>query len=78
MNFWKALEILKNGWRVSRENWNGKWLFLTLQIPTKLSKMTKPYIYITIPAGSLGYEKEELMPWLPSQTDLLWDDWLEV
>ena len=73
-NFGKALELLSLGKSVARTGWNGKDMFLTLQVPDEHSKMTKPYIYITT-------KKEwsiDRIPWLASQSDLLNSDWFEV
>ena len=42
MNFGKAIEELKNGKKVCRNGWNGKGMWLELQTPTELSKMTLP------------------------------------
>lgn len=77
MNFEKALEILKQGGKVARKGWNGKGIFIELQRPTELSKMTHPYIYI----DTTGLETnnpnapKNLVPWLASQTDMLAEDW---
>lgn len=69
MNFGDALVLLKAGHSVTREGWNGKGQYLTLQRPDKHSKMSLPYIYITTVQG-------QLVPWLASQTDLLQEDWI--
>ncbi len=71
MNFGQALELLKAGHRVSRLGWNGKGMWVELQRPTALSKMTLPYIYMKT-------ADEQLVPWLASQTDLLAEDWLHA
>lgn len=77
MNFGQALEALKQGKKVSRSGWNGKGIFINLQVPTELSKMTSPYIYI----DTTGLQTDNpdapksLVPWLASQTDMLSDDW---
>ena len=78
MNFGEALELLKDWKSVQRKNWNGKWLYLTLQTPTEKSKMTRPYIYITVPKWNWWYNEKdfELIPWLASQSDLLSNDWI--
>ncbi len=55
----------------ARAGWNGKGMFITLQVPDEHSKMTLPYIYIKTVQG-------DLVPWLASQTDMLADDWTEV
>lgn len=81
--FGTAIARLKDGARVARLGWNGRGLFLTLQVPDEHSKMTRPYIYMTAPVGStaqFGYleETEQRVPWLASQTDIMAEDWFEV
>lgn len=73
MNFGQAIEALKAGKRVTRPGWNGKGMWLALQVPDGGSKMTLPYIYMRT-AGEIG----DLVPWLASQTDVLAEDWLEA
>ena len=68
MNFGKALEELKEGNRVTRNGWNGKGMWLELQVPDKFSKMSLPYIYMCT-------ADKHLVPWLASQTDMLAEDW---
>ena len=68
MSFGDALESLKRGHFVTREGWNGKGMYLALQVPDSGSKMTLPYIYMKT-------VQEDLVPWLASQTDILTDDW---
>lgn len=71
MNFGQALKRLKKGFRVTRTGWNGKGVWLELQHPGELSKMTRPYIYMfTV--------DQQLVPWVASQTDLLAADWAAV
>ena len=71
MDFGQALRIMCRGFRVARENWNGKGMFLTIQMPDEHSKMTRPYIYITTVKG-------DRVPWVASQDDLLEWDWVQV
>jgi len=68
MNFGEAIELLKKGEPVARKGWNGKGMYLELQIPDEHSKMSLPYIYMSTTCGNL-------VPWLASQTDILSDDW---
>lgn len=80
MNFSQALEVVKLGSKITREGWNGKGLYVELQIPDLGSKMTRPYLYLVSPKGSTKQFGEdvkefELVPWLASQTDLLAEDW---
>jgi hypothetical protein len=80
MNFGQALEDLKIGARVARMGWNGKGIFIELQVPDEHSKMTSPYIFI----DTTGLQTENpdapksRVPWLASQTDLLAEDWVIV
>ena len=71
MTFSQALELIKNGSRVQRDNWNGKGQYLALQTPDQMSKMKRPYIYIRTVTG-------DRIPWVASQSDLLEDDWIEI
>lgn len=68
MDFGWALNQLRSGNPVTRQGWNGKGQYLSLQVPDEHSKMTLPYIYITT-------VDENLVPWLASQTDMLSEDW---
>lgn len=70
MNFGigKAIKEMQNGARVRRAGWNGKGMWLALQVPDEHSKMTLPYIYMSTVTG-------DLVPWLASQTDILAMDW---
>jgi hypothetical protein len=70
MNFGQMLEKLKAGTLMCRSGWNGKGMFIALQTPTPLSKMTLPYIYMST-------VDQQLVPWLASQTDMLAEDWQE-
>lgn len=80
MNFGQALEDLKIGAKVARRNWNGKGIFIELQVPDEHSKMTSPYIFI----DTTGLQTENpdapksRVPWLASQTDMLAEDWVIV
>lgn len=69
MDFGNALNELKNGKRVARQGWNGKGMWLELQVPDAHSKMTLPYIYMKT-------ADDNLVPWLASQTDILASDWM--
>ena len=66
--FGDALHALQGGLAVARAGWNGKGMWLRLQVPDANSKMTLPYIYMKTADG-------QLVPWLASQTDLLSKDW---
>lgn len=76
-NFGEAIKYLKRGMKVARKGWNGKGIFLELQVPDKHSKMTHPYIYIDTTGLQTDNEHapKNLVPWLASQTDMLAEDW---
>ena len=67
-DFGLAIVALKQGKCVARSGWNGKGMWLGLQVPDEHSKMGLPYIYMSTVDG-------RLVPWLASQTDVLADDW---
>jgi hypothetical protein len=63
-----ALPLLRQGWRLTRSGWNGKDMWIQLQVPDEHSKMTLPYLYMRTAQG-------DLVPWLASQSDLFAEDW---
>jgi hypothetical protein len=73
-DFGKALEYLREGRKVARAGWNGKGLWLEMQVPDPHSKMTLPYIYINYPDDASNTPGARV-PWLASQTDMLATDW---
>ena len=77
MDFGKALAQLRRGYGVTRKGWNGKGLWLELQIPDDHSKMTLPYIYINYPSDAQNTPGARV-PWVASQTDILAEDWVVI
>jgi len=71
MTFGEAIESLKRGNRVARAGWNGKGMWLSLQVPDEHSKMQHPYVFMSDAAG-------KLFPWNPNNLDMLASDWQEV
>lgn len=77
--FGAALNILKNyngHYLVARKGWNGKGMWLRLVQPhewavSSLEHDVLPFIGMKTAQG-------EFVPWVPSQTDLLADDWMIV
>lgn len=78
MNFGQAIDALRGGNAVQRTGWNGKGMWLRLQVPDAQSKMTLPYIYIEYPEGHPAYPQGSRVPWLASQSDMLAEDWYIV
>lgn len=77
LSFGQAIEEARLGFRVWRDGWNGKGIFVKLQIPDPRSRMTLPYLFLDTnnlqtdnPAAVKGR-----VPWFPSQTDMLTLDW---
>ena len=66
-----ALRLLRQGKKVAREGWNGKGMWICIQVPNFNSKMSLAYIYMKTACNNQ-------VPWLASQTDLLAEDWEEV
>ena len=57
--------------KFARKGWNGKNMYIQLQVPDEHSKMTLPYTYMRTAQG-------DLIPWLCSISDLLAEDWIQV
>lgn len=67
-SFGEAIKYLKRGMKVTKQSWHKSGMYLELQVPDAHSKMTAPYIYITI-------DGNYRIPWHPSQADTLEEDW---
>lgn len=74
IDFSQALIALKEGKHVRNTSWNGQGMYLALQRPDEHSKMGQPYIYIAMPIGHQSYSGK-LVPWTPSQLDLMSVGW---
>ena len=68
MDFSNALQHLKDEVKMQRKGWNGKGMYIQIQIPDANSKMTLPYLFMKT-------ADDMFVPWLASQTDMLADDW---
>ena len=75
LQFSEVLRLLKKfpKYRIKfqRLGWNGTDMYITLQNPDENSKITVPYLYMKTANG-------DLVPWCPSQTDILSDDWVQL
>lgn len=78
LTFGRAIEALKAGKKVARSGWNGKGMWIVMQVPDDHSKMNLPYLYIEYPSGHPAYPNGSRVPWLASQTDMLQEDWIIV
>lgn len=86
MNFGKALKHLLAGERVAREGWNGKGMFL-YYVDGSEFKVSRAPLNKHFPEGQLMtyrphidmYDAQGMcVPWLPSQTDVLANDWVKL
>ena len=80
MDFGQTINALKAGNKCARSGWNGKGIFIELQVPDANSKMTSPYIFID--TTGLQTENQDApksrVPWLASQTDMFAEDWMII
>lgn len=83
MNFGQAIELLKDGKRVTREGWNGKGMFLFL-VPGSTFRVNRPPLLgIYPPDTEINYRSHidmktaqgDVVPWVCSQSDMLAEDW---
>jgi hypothetical protein len=81
--FGQAIELIKEGKKVSRAGWNGKDMFLFL-VPGSTFKVNRPPLLGIYPEGTeINYCSHidmktadgSVVPWLASQTDVLSEDW---
>lgn len=85
LTFGLAIEALKLGYRVARQGWNGKGMYLKLVqedwyelLDEKFPEFKRgpewnldPFIMMKTATGSL-------VPWLASQSDMLAEDWVII
>ena len=91
MDFGKALEAMKAGFRVSRAGWNGKGMWLALSCngtrTVEAANFWSPHnaafaieqggAATVLPSITMKTATNEiLMGWLASQTDILAEDWV--
>lgn len=84
LSFSQALALVKKYNRVYRTGWSRKGMYLeiirSLYVHGRVTAIL-PYISLVIP-GNIGNlnssEKAQVVPWSPSQTDLLSEDWILV
>ena len=85
-DFGWALKELKQGKRVSRNGWNGKWMWLAIQkgypdgTPCNKNSaeaygINEGDIIKVLPYIAMKTVDGSFVPWLASQTDVLAEDW---
>lgn len=77
LDFGGALNVLREGGAVSREGWNAGGQSVVLQMPDDHSLISLPYLYLRTGPDNRSAPNRRV-PWAPSQTDLLAEDWIEV
>ena len=86
MTFGEALKLLKEGYKIAREGWNGKGMFLFL-VPGSTFKVNRPPLMGIYPEGTeieyyahidMKTAQGYVVPWVPSQSDILAEDWFIV
>lgn len=89
MDFGEALKQLRAGYRVAREGWNGRGMWLFLNPGSMVKVQDGRPLASAFPVGEdvecLPYIMmktvgitPKLVPWLASQTDILAEDWFVV
>ena len=81
MNFGKAIELLKEGKRVTRAGWNGKGQYI--ELATNISYVNAKGEVINSEHEAIGNKAIVFvgtsgvqMGWLASQADMLAEDWM--
>lgn len=83
--FGDAIRYLKRGLKVARKGWNGKGIYLEMYSPEvdletieAFNYMTHPFVYINTTGLQTEnpYAQKNKVPWIPSQTDMLAEDWV--
>jgi hypothetical protein len=78
-----AIKQMRNGEKVRRAGWNGKGMFLFL-VPGSTFKVNRPPLLGIYPEGTeINYQphidmrtvQNTVVPWVPSQSDVLAIDW---
>lgn len=86
LTFSDALLLLKGGLSIARKGWNEKDMFLFL-VEGSSFEVNRPPLLGIFPEGTrVDYHAHidmknadgQIVPWVPSQTDLLTNDWLTV
>ena len=81
-SFSDALEAVKSDYKIQRQGWNGKKMYVYLVNKHDLPVVIKPCVisfdtgYESLPFLVLKTADNKLVPWLASQTDILAEDWM--
>ena len=72
MDFSQALKIAKSGGAIRRAGWNGAGLTAKMAAPDDSAML--PFLFIEYPLTAKTTPGAKC-PWVPSQTDLMAEDW---
>lgn len=80
--FGHAVELLKSGFKLARKGWNGKGMYISYVDPKEWnsSELERPWDEDLKPRPWIGIKTvdNEYMPWVPSQSDVLAEDWVII
>ena len=83
MNFGQALELMKQGFKVAREGWNGKGQYI--ELATNISYKNAYEEIVNCEHNAIGNKAIAFVGtsgvqigWLASQADMLAEDWVLV
>ena len=69
MDFGDVVKKMKyRGGRFARAGWNGKNMYIELQVPDEHSKMTSPYLYVDSRFGKVPWKET-----FPEMFDCRWE-----
>lgn len=78
--FGHAVELMKSGFKVARKGWNGKGMYIEYvdHKEWNSSSLERPWTADLEPRPWLGIKTvdDQFMPWVPSQSDVLAEDWV--
>ena len=72
MDFSQSLKIAKSGGAIRRAGWNGAGLTVKMAAPDDSAML--PFLFIEYPLTAKTTPGAKC-PWVPSQTDLMAEDW---
>lgn len=78
MTFGMALSRLRAGQKLQRAGWNGKGLYIRYVPQNGITLEHLQLVYPVPGDGSGPYPQGAVVPWAPSQTDVLANDWKVV
>ena len=78
--FGHAVELMKLGFKMARKGWNGKGMYISYVAAGEwaTSELEIPFGENLTPRDWLGIKTvdSQFMPWVPSQSDVLAEDWV--